>query len=65
MLVIQTWELNQYQYAAEQMCHRLGVNPYEGVSTVDGMQPAWMQYAVRMHELRLMMELLRSSGVLL
>jgi hypothetical protein len=63
MPIIQTWELSQYQYAAEQMCFRIGVSPYEAVNTVDGTQPAWMQYAVRMHELRLMVEMMRNAGV--
>jgi hypothetical protein len=61
MPIIAQWELNQYQFAAEQMCQRLCVPPHQTVSTPEGAKPAWMLYAERMHELRLMADLLRQS----
>lgn len=64
MPMIQQWELSQYQFAAEQMCQRLGVSPHEMVMDAQGMHvPRWVEYAVRMHELRTMIDVMRQQGI--
>ena len=64
MPMIQPWELSQYQFAAEQMCQRLGVSPHEMTMDSTGMQvPRWVEYATRMHEHRVMLEAMRQAGV--
>lgn len=63
MAGIQAWELTQYQYAAEQMCYRLNVNPHEQVFGPLGEAPRWTEYAIRMHEFRVMTEAMRLSGL--
>lgn len=64
MAMIHSWELSQYQYAAEQMCQRLGENPHEMVMDEAGRHAMrWMGYAIKMHELRLMADLMRQAGI--
>ena len=64
MAIIQNWELSQYQYAAEQMCQRLGESPHEMLMDENGQHvPRWMGYAIKMHELRLMVDLMRQDGI--
>lgn len=58
------WELSPYQFAAEKMCQRVGESPHELVQDAAGMQvPMWIGYAARMHELRLMAQLMRDAGI--
>lgn len=62
--MIQEWELNQYQMPAAQAVYRLGGDPNAPVEFPDGsIKPFWMHYAVKMHELRVMTELLRQYGL--
>jgi len=64
MAMIQSWELSQYQYAAELMCQRLGDNPHTIVIDKDGQSvPQWVIYATRMHELRLMLDMMQKAGI--
>lgn len=63
-MAIQDWELAQYQGPAIEFVHRLGGDPNQMVEFPNGMhKPLWMNYAVRMYELRLMNELLRQFGM--
>lgn len=64
MANIQSWELSQYQYPAEQLCMRLGESPHEMTAAHDGTHvPRWVGYATRMHELRLMVDQMRQAGI--
>jgi len=61
---IPSHELSRYQYAAEQMCLRLGVGPHMASDQYDPYsQPMWVQYAIRMYEHNVMLETMRSCGV--
>lgn len=64
MAMIQTWELGQYQHAAEQMCQKLGEAPHETLMDEGGQHvPRWVGYAIKMYELRLMADLMRQHGM--
>lgn len=61
--MIQQWQLDHYQSAAREVCSRMGEHPDEQVSDDRGQpMPRWMVYAVRMHELRLMMSAMDAFG---
>lgn len=61
--MVQMHELAQYQMAAETVCRRMGVDPWDFITTFVGPAPRWVEYAVRMHEMRLMAEAMHSFGI--
>ena len=62
-MAVQEWEWNQYQTSACDVVTRLGENPYELVESPYGYPlQAWMVQAIKMHELRLMLDEMRIRG---
>ena len=62
-MAVQECELNQYRTSACDVVSRLGENPYELVESPYGYQlQAWMVRAIKMHELRLMLDEMRIRG---
>ena len=62
-MALQQWELDRFQSPAVEMCHRLGMNPFEPIdSMVTGSPPIWLAYARRMAEHWLMVETMRAFG---
>lgn len=65
--MIEPWELQQYQWAAETTCRRLNLDPHAMIempsSTLPLHRPQWTVYAEKMHELRAMVEEMRHQGL--
>lgn len=60
---VQQWEVNNFQAQAEEMCRRLGEDPNQMLMDANGFHfPRWMNYATRMAEFRVMVEVMRNFG---
>lgn len=56
--------LQRYEFPASQMCRELGIHPYDEAICHDGMyRPAWVTYAIRMHELNLMIRMMKEFNL--
>lgn len=62
--MLQEWQLQQYQPAAQQMCVTRGEPPYETVYVEGNSVPRWAVYAQQMSDLALMLQTMRQCGVL-
>ena len=59
----QSWEVDRFQGAAVEMCHRLGEDPYQRLDAMAfDSPPQWFVYAKRMAEFAIMVETMRSFG---
>lgn len=62
-MALQQWEVAQYENAAMDYCHRVGEDPYEQRMDARGCYyPHWMDYAVRMAEIHLMVKVMQAHG---
>lgn len=59
-MALQEWELHAHQPAAVEMCHRLNVSPFTPLNP--GGPQQWVEYAVRMAEHELMIQIMRQYG---
>jgi hypothetical protein len=63
IMAVQDWELQQYHTAASAVVARLGDEPTEHIKSHDGcVKQRWIVQAVKMHELRLMLDAMRDYG---
>ena len=62
--MLQEWQLQQYQQAAEQMCMAKGEMPFETVDVEGGSVPRWALYAQQMAEFELMFRTMRNYNLL-
>lgn len=56
---MQEWDIQKYQPAAIEMCHRCNVSPFD---LLENGRPRWVDYAKRMAEHEIMIQVMRQFG---
>ena len=62
-MALQQWEVQRFEGAAIEMCHRMNLDPWALADQMAGdSPPQWFVYAVRMAEHQLMVQAMRNFG---